>query len=129
MKTIKVFAVLFMIVSLTANISNAQFRDDFTSSTLDPAWTVVQTWPGGGSRSYGFTQPGNHYSLTDNPGFLRFWLDPMTHYDGFLNNYQTVPDNFYSCCTHDAGLEIYSTFSGDNWIFEAGGIFNLQLLN
>lgn len=108
--------------------ANAQFYDDFSSSTLNPAWTVVQTWPGGVPRSYGYTQPGNHYSLTDNQGFLRFWLDPMTHHEGFLNGYATTY-SYYSCCNHDAGLEIHRTFSGDNWRFEAGGIFNMPYAN
>jgi len=127
MKTLRLFAFLCIIFGFTANNTNAQFRDDFTSSTLDPAWTVVQTWPGGVPRAYGST-PGNHYSLTDNPGYLRFWLDPMTHWDGFLNGYGTTY-GYHSCCTHDASLEIHRQFSGDNWRFEAGGIFHLPYTN
>jgi len=119
----------FAILMTTPQNANAQFYDDFSSPTLDPAWTVVQTWTGGTPRSYGFTQPGNHYSLTDNPGYLRYWFDPMTHYDGFLNGYETVPGNFYSCCIHDAGLEILRSFSGDKWRFEAGGNFQLPYSN
>lgn len=113
----------------TQRNANAQFYDDFSSSALDPAWTVVQPWPGGEARTNGFTYPGNHFSMTDNPGYLRFWLDPMTHYDGFLNSYETVPSNFYSCCIHDAGLEILRSFSGDKWLFEAGGNFQLPYSN
>ncbi|MFQ5652518.1 MAG: FlgD immunoglobulin-like domain containing protein, partial [bacterium] len=95
----------------------AQFTDDFSSPTLDPAWTVVQTWPGGSPRAHGITDPGNRFSLTANPGHLRYLLDRMTHYDGYLNGYQRAI-RFYSCCDHDAGLELLRTFSGENWLFE-----------
>ena len=68
MKTLRLFALLCIIFGFTANNANAQFRDDFNSSTLDQEWIVVQTWPGGTPREYGYSDPGNHYSLTDNPG-------------------------------------------------------------
>jgi len=130
-KLLKVFWVvgmgLVLQLALQSN-ATAQFFDDFSSPVLDPAWTVVQTWPGGAPRAHGFTQPGNHYSLTDNPGFLRYSLDPMTHWDGFLNGYATT-FSYHSCCNHDAGLEIHRPFSGDNWRFEAGGIFFLPFTN
>jgi hypothetical protein len=121
-------AVGIFFLFLALQDANAQFFDDFSSPTLDPAWTVVQTWPGGVPRAHGFTQPGNHYSLTDNPGYLRYGLDPMTHWDGFLNGYTTI-SGYHSCCTHDAGLEIHRAFSGDNWRFEVGGIFHLPFTN
>jgi hypothetical protein len=41
----------------------------------------------------------------------------MTHFDGYMNGYQTA-FSFYSCCNHDAGLELLRTFSGENWLFE-----------
>jgi hypothetical protein len=124
MKTLRLFAFLCIIFGFTANNAKAQFFEDFSSTNLDPAWTVVQTWPGGTPRAYGYTLPGNRYSLTANSGYLRYWLDEMTHMDGFLNSYQTTY-GFHSCCIHDAGLEIQRTFSGDKWSFEAGGIFHL----
>ena len=31
------------------------FAEDFSAATLDPAWTVVQTFPGGTPRAHGFT--------------------------------------------------------------------------
>jgi MBG domain (YGX type)/Ig-like domain CHU_C associated len=124
MKTLRLIALLCIVFGFTANNANAQFRDDFSSSTLDPAWTVVQTWPGGVPRHYS-SSPGNHYSLTDNPGYLRFLLDPMTHPEGFQNNYESYISYYY----YDAGLEIHRTFSGDKWRFEAKGIFNLPYVN
>jgi hypothetical protein len=127
MKTLRLFVLLCIIFGFMANNANAQFRDDFNSSTLDPAWTVVQTWPGGTFRpgNWGTYLPGNHYSLTDNPGYLSYWLDPMTHPEGFLINYGT----YWNVYPYDAGLEIHRTFSGDKWNFEAGGIFNLPQTN
>lgn len=105
-----------------------QFRDDFDTATLDPAWTAVQTWPGGVGRAHGFTQPGNRYSLSDSPGYLRYLLDPMTHSDGFLNGYATTFGQ-HSCCNHDAALEIHRMVSGQNWLFETRGIFHLPFTN
>ena len=127
MKTLRLFALICIILSLAANNANAQFRDDFNSSTLDPAWTIVQTWPGGTYRpgNWGTYLSGNHYSLTDNPGYLRYWLDPMTHPEGYQNNYATYLSYYY----YDAGLELHRTFTGDKWVIEAGGIFNLPQTN
>jgi hypothetical protein len=122
MKTLRLFILLCVILSLKAYNAKAQFRDDFSSPTLDPAWTVVQTWPGGTVRSCGCTLPGNRYSLSDNPGFLRYYLDPMTHREGFINGYATYVDgsNIY-----DAGLEFHRIFNGENWLFETRCVFNL----
>src|SRR5688500_7085883 len=75
-------AVLGLMFASLLNISaTAQFVDTFSSPTIDPAWTVIQTWPGGTPRAPGFTQPGNRYSLTANPGFLRYSLDQMSPAD------------------------------------------------
>lgn len=120
--------ILAAVLALLGVPAAGQFRDDFNAPALDPAWTVVQTWPGGVARAHGFTNPGNRYSLTDNPGFLRYALDPMTHFDGFLNGYATTFSQ-HSCCNHDAGLEIHRTFSGDRWRFEARGNFHLPFTN
>ena len=125
MKTLRLFSFLCIIFGFIANNTCAQFFDDFSSSTLDPSWTVVQTWPGGAPRVYGYTSPGNHFSLTNNPGYLRYWLDPMTHPEGFLIDYGP----YFNVYQYDAGLEIHQTFSGDRWLFEAGGIFNLPASN
>ena len=124
----RLIAVLVLMLSATTSAGADGFFDDFSSPILDPAWTVVQTWPGGVPRAHGFTQPGNRHSLTDNPGFLRYALDPMTHFDGFLNGYATTFGH-HSCCNHDAGLELHRTFSGDSWLFEAGGVFHLPFRN
>jgi hypothetical protein len=121
-------ATFFVISLLTPSDTRAQFFDGFSSPVLDPAWTVVQTWPGGSARSYGYTSPGNHFSLTDNPGHLRYWLDPMTHFDGFLNSYATTYA-IHSCCTHDAGLDLLRQFTGDHWQLEARADYYLPYTN
>lgn len=95
-------------VCLPALAQNS-FYDDFNSTTLDPAWTVVSYT---GTRSYGYTTPANSYSLTASPGNLRYSLEAMTHEWGFVTNYQQM------CCWYDPGLDLVRTFTGDRWTFE-----------
>jgi hypothetical protein len=98
----------------TAELS---FRDDFNSSTLDPAWQVFAYT---GARVYGYTSPANHMSLTDQPGYLRYSLDQMTHADGFLNNHQVCnPPICNPYYPYDAGLDLSRPFGGENWVFES----------
>jgi hypothetical protein len=95
---------------------SASFIDEFNSTTLDPAWTVIP-YSGSIPRAHGNTGPANSFSLTATPGRLRYTLNPMTHGDGFINGYQTTT-GVHSCCTHDAGLEISRPLSGDHWLLE-----------
>jgi hypothetical protein len=101
------------------------FVEEFDTATLDPAWQVVEFT---GPRVYGFTSPANHISLTENPGHLRYYLDPMTHYDGFLNNYQTTY-GWYSCCNHDPGLELHRQFGGDAWTLDVKASYYMPFSN
>lgn len=118
-----VFAMLLFALRVAAlpvsakglhQVVETSFRDDFTSSVLDSAW---QQYNFVGSREYGYPLPANHFSLTDQPGRLRYLLDPMTHPDGFLNNYQKTY-LYHSSYNHDPGLELLRQFSGDRWSFE-----------
>jgi hypothetical protein len=52
----------------------------------------------------------------------------MTHFDGYMNGYQTA-FSFYSCCNHDAGLELLRTFSGENWLFETKADYFMPCTN
>lgn len=104
------------------------FLEDFSSPALGPEWQVVQTHPGGVPRAHGFTSPGNRYSLGDRPGFLRYLLDPMTHWDGYVIEYATTA-GVHSCCTHDAGLELHRPFSGEHWLLEARAIYFMPFTN
>lgn len=101
------------------------FAEEFNSSTLDPAWQVVEFT---GPEVYGYTEPANHVSLTANPGYLRYSLDRMTHYDGFLNNYQTTYA-YHSCCNHDPGLELQRQFSGAAWTLDVKASYYMPFSN
>ncbi len=81
-----------------------------------------------GPRVYGYTEPANHVSLTANPGYLRYSLDRMTHYDGFLNNYQTTYA-YHSCCNHDPGLELQRQFSGAAWTLDVKASYYMPFSN
>jgi len=107
--------------------SYAGFIDPFTSPSLDPSWSVV-TYTGPFPRAHGETSPANEFSLSANPGNLRYTLNPMTHSDGFLNGYATT-SGVHSCCTHDAGLEISRPLTGDNWVLETRASYFLPFSN
>jgi hypothetical protein len=117
--------VFFPAKSAFADPPPTSFADEFDSPTLDPAWQVVEFT---GTRVYGFTSPANHISLADNPGHLRYYLDPMTHHDGFLNNYQTTYA-YHSCCDHDPSLELHRLFSGDAWTLEFKASYYMPFSN
>jgi hypothetical protein len=117
---------LLLLLALQSN-AIAQFNEQFNSPTLDPAWQVVE-YTGPFPRAHGFTSPANHFSLTDNPGHLRYHLDPMTHGDGYLNDHQTT-FGFHSCCNHDPGLELHRTFGGENWLFETKASYFMPFTN
>ena len=115
--------ILFVQIALSQQVAAQGFDEQFNAPILDPAWQVV---PYTGPRLYGFPPPANDYSLSMNPGYLRYIVTPMTHPDGFLNNYQ---DSYHSCCLHNPGLELHRTFSGDQWLFEAKGDYFLTVSN
>ena len=48
-----------------ADVLELGFNEEFDSPTLDPAWHVVEFT---GTRSYDYTSPANHFSLSDSPG-------------------------------------------------------------
>lgn len=99
------------------------FADEFDSPTLDPAWEVVEFT---GTRAYGYPPPANHVSLTANPGSLRYYLDPMTVHDGFINGFQTTT---YGPNTYDPGVELRRTFSGEDWVIEAKVAYYMPFSN
>jgi hypothetical protein len=53
----------------------------------------------------------------------------MTHWEGFLNGYQTLPDGSIGCCALDPGLELHRIFDGTDWVLEAKGTFYLRASN
>ena len=134
LRTIKLCMVFVMLLSLVIlpslqptrvaaqGIPPTSFADEFDSATLDPAWQVV---PFTGTRVNGYTSPANHVSLTDHPGYLRYYLDPMTYAFGFLNNYQT----FVNVYPYDPGLELHRLFSGEHWVFETKAHYYMPYTN
>lgn len=121
------FAMLMPLAGTTAaqQAAPTSFFDDFSSPTLDPVWQTVAFT---GTRVNGYTSPANHFSLTDNPGHLRYYLDPLTHAQGFLNNYQTIVDSS-SIWSYDPGLELHRLFGGDHWLFETKADYYLPYTN
>jgi len=115
-------AVLTGVTFLPTAAASGGFDEQFSASVLDSSWTVV---PGIRGAS-GFPPPANDYSLTANAGHLRYTLNPMTHYDGFLNSYQPA---FRSCCIHDPGLELHRPFTGDYWTLESKVSYHMPFAN
>ncbi len=82
--------------------------EDFSGSVLDASWQEVQTVPGVG-----------RYSLTDNAGYLRYYLEGgMSYSGGWANNYSTG--------SWRPGLTLIRPFYGDHWILETKVNFNLH---
>ena len=111
------FALLFAL----APCALATVIDDEFNGTLNPAWQVVNGTRIAYPSSYG---PANHYSMTDNPGYLRYYLDAMTHHDSFVYN----QPGYYSCCLHDPGLDIRMKLpNSDKWTIDAAA--DIYLIN
>ncbi|MCI0698674.1 tetratricopeptide repeat protein [candidate division KSB1 bacterium] len=87
------------------------FVEEFTSPILDPAWSVFE-WKG--PNIYDYTTFGR-YSLTDRPGHLRYYLNPIMK-PGYLCDY--LPE-FTGHYWWYPSLEISRPLSGDHWVLEA----------
>jgi hypothetical protein len=125
LRTVSLRGVYVILLLALASSANASFFDPFSTTTLDPAWQVVEFT---GSRVYGYTSPANHYSLSDRAGYLRYMLDPMTHGDGFWNGFQTTYGQ-HSCCNHDPGVELRREITGEYWELEAQADFYMPYTN
>jgi len=121
------FLALFLLVMPAADGRAQGFNEPFSSPSLDPAWLVVP-YAGPSPRAHGFLPPANDFSLTANPGHLRYVLTPMTYHEGFLTNYLNA-FLFYSCCLHDAGLEIHRLLSGEHWRLDTKTTYFLPFAN
>lgn len=108
--TVALMAAMGM--GLASGAQAASFFEDFNSPTLDPAWSVYQYT---GTRHSYDGSPANHYSLTANPGSLRYYQDPMTHSGVYVYDYQIVSDPYY---LYDPSLEISRPITGNRWIYE-----------
>lgn len=99
------------VTALATPIPEVAFADEFSAPDLDPAWFQLVL-----PRSPGNPSTTNRISLTDNPGHLRYLLDPMTHQHGFMNGYDDVVDAYNR---YDVGLELHRGIAGDAWQLEA----------
>jgi hypothetical protein len=107
-KTFRVLwsVLIFFVVLLAAQLACATviFEDNFDSSTLGPNWLIS---PGKGS-----------YSLTDNPGYLRYTIDAyMTAREAGYDQY----GNYY-----DKVLWLVCPFEGDQWLLKTAITYNLR---
>jgi hypothetical protein len=93
---------------LSGSVYDQIFTEDFSTPQLDPAWQVVQTVPGLGG-----------YSLTDNPGYLRYYLTGWLGYSGgWTLNYQSIG--------WTSSLTLLRQFDGENWILRTKADYNLH---
>jgi hypothetical protein len=84
------------------------FQENFSNPKLDSSWQVVEKIPGLG-----------RYSLIDNPGYLRYYLEgSMVYNGGWTTN--------YSIGSWRPGMTLIRPFDGDNWALESKITYNLH---
>ena len=99
------FVVIAMLSTSSAEESAIQdnttgFVENFSSPVLDPSWTVLS-----------HLSP-NTYSLTDNPGHLRYKLDAGALWDSW-------PNYGYRSDGYRPSLVLLRNFTGENWVLRA----------
>jgi len=102
----------------TASQDSGDFDEDFFAATLGKAWSVYQ-WKKPnvyGAKSFG------RYSLTDHPGWLRYYVDPMT-VPGRSSNYLPGFDEWWYW--YYPSLEIRRLLHGDRWTLETRMTFSM----
>lgn len=92
---------------------------DELSGSLDASWTV---WQYQGARHNSQSSPANHISLTDSPGSLRYYVDPMTHVASW-HDYATYFDSPYYW--YDPGLSVERDLGGSHWSLEVAAEYYL----
>lgn len=110
-KTVLVLVTVLMVASVSYSVSadELSFEEDFSTPTLDPAWEVV---PNLGS-----------YSLTDNPGYLRYSFTGSRAYSGgWMQNYQQ--SGYWR-----PSLTLLRQFDGENWVLTTKADYNLHAHN
>ena len=86
------------------------FFEEFDGAQLDSAWSLFQ-WPG--SNIYGYRHLGR-ISLTDHPGYLRYYVDPMT--SGTSRGYRPRFSGYY---WFYPALELRRALAGRRWTLQA----------
>jgi PKD repeat protein len=101
------------------------FREDFNTPTLDPHWQVWRYAIRAPSPPEATYQQETRYSLTDNPGYLRYYPGVMTvwssnepHWGGSSSPYWYYPS-----------MHLYRMFEGTNWILETKVTYSAPYAN
>jgi thermitase len=90
------------------------FRDDFNTPTLNPHWQVWRYGIPAPSPPEATYQQETRYSLTDNPGYLRYYLGSMTSL-GIEEPQWNGPGSPY---WYYPSMHLYRMFEGTDWILE-----------
>jgi hypothetical protein len=94
------------------------FEEDFNSFYLDDAWTVT-SW--GKTNVYNYQSFGR-YSLSENPGYLRYYLDPAM-VPGYAINY--MPSFTEWWFWYYPALEISRPIYGKQWVLETRATYSM----
>lgn len=86
------------------------FFEDFMESELDSSWLILE-WKQ--PNVYDYASFGR-YSLTDNPGQLRFYLDPIMS-EAYVHSHLPYFSGWY---WHYPGLKLSRILSGNSWQLE-----------
>ncbi len=97
--SIKIFTLVILILTIGSAQGSEGFKEDFSSPVLDSNWTVLSS-----------LSP-NTYSLSDNPGHLRYNLAP------WINDWTSWPiyDYAYDSGYYYPSLAIVRNFMGKDW--------------
>lgn len=107
-----ILAILFLSVASIASSQYVIFDDQFDDPILDPSWIVE---PGSANAFAGFVDGGD-YSLTDNPGYLRYNID------AYHTNYPNPdPSSSYA-----ESLALILPFSGQQWTLTTRITYDLR---
>jgi len=90
------------------------FREDFDTLILDPHWQVWRYGIPAPSPPEATYQQEARYSLTDNPGYLRYYLGSMTSW-GTKEPQWNGPGSPY---WYYPSMHLYRMFEGTDWILE-----------
>jgi len=101
------------------------FREDFSSATLDPHWQVWRYAIPAPSPPEATYQQETSYSLTDNPGYLRYYPGTMTCW-GIKEPQWNGPSSPY---WYYPSIHLYRVFEGTNWILETKVTYSAPYAN
>jgi hypothetical protein len=95
--------------SQNSHLNELVFDEEFNQPALNDAWRVFE-WKGPNVYQY---KTFGRFSLIENPGQLRYRLDPATLTHNFRHNFSPVFDAW--CYWFYPSMEIMRPFAGHNW--------------